>query len=118
MRNKLAIYDDNGYCIFINDHLLTRQNAWSNLEEIKNVHQFKLAIYSAIRDETNPKVLKSYVEDLTLCEFELQKLWKFKKDINYHKFWMTPKCQCPDMDNNDIYPLGNYIINSNCPLHS
>jgi len=50
-------------------------------------------------------------------EFKLQDLWGFERDRNYHKFWNIPSCQCPKMDNDDVYPTGYYVISAACKLH-
>lgn len=96
--------------------LLNQQQCWENLEAIKEVHWFKQMLYDMIREETNPKILKELAQDITECEFELQRLWKFKEDVNFHRFWETPKCECPTLDNRDMYPY-QQVINLSCPLH-
>lgn len=108
----------NGKKIFrLNEQLLTRQNVWHNLEKIKQVHQTKLDIFQMITEESDPSILKDLANDITLCEYELQRLWGFPEDHKFHRFWLTPKCQCPRMDNEDNYGTGYYVIVHNCPLH-
>ena len=50
---------------------------------------------------------------------ELTKLWNF--DINdtekYYRFWETPKCSCPKLDNEDRYSVGDYIYSFDCIIH-
>lgn len=101
----------------MNKRLLDQQNCWTNLEAIKEVHWFKQMLYDMIRKERNSKKLKELAKDITECEFELQRLWKFTEDDKFHMFWETPKCQCPVLDNRDRYPTGYYVINLSCPLH-
>lgn len=48
---------------------------------------------------------------------ELQRLWGFEQDSNYIKFWEFPKCDCPIMDNQERYPSGHYVMNSECIIH-
>lgn len=116
-QTDLMVFSKEGSYIVVNERLLTKQNAWHNLEKIKNVHKTKFNIFSAIRETTDPAHLRSYAQDLTLCEFELQRLWGFPEDANWHRFWETPKCMCPKMDNRMNYPEGPYIRNMGCPLH-
>lgn len=115
---ELKVYkpDGSGY-LLLSERLLDQQRAWDNLEKIKTIHATKLDIFEAIKDETNPKILRSYALDLTECELELQKLWGFPQEIKFHRFWETPKCQCPKLDNEERYPVGYYIINQSCSLH-
>jgi hypothetical protein len=101
----------------LNERLMKSQGKLHNLEAIKKVHQTKMEIHVAILNEKNPKLLKSYADDLTLCEFELQKLWGFKEDAKFHRFWLTPGCICPRMDNEENYGVGYYTVVLSCPLH-
>lgn len=101
----------------LNLQLMINQHATHNLEDIKACHVTKLDIYDAINETNDLTKLKLYAEDLMLCEFELQKLWNFPEDIKFHRFWDTPKCKCPKIDNSDNYPTGYYSIVRNCPLH-
>ena len=47
----------------------------------------------------------------------MQLLYGEKEDKSYHKFWETPKCICPKIDNNEIYPNKEPIFNLKCPIH-
>lgn len=59
-------------------------------------------------------IIKS-LEDL---EFYLQGLWGFKRDKNFHKYWLEMKgCTCPKMDNDDRFGTNYRIYNSSCPWH-
>lgn len=101
----------------LNKSLLDKQNAWGNLTEIIEAHELKLCIYHLIHETKDKVLLKSLAKDLTEVEFELQTLWGFEKNANFHRFWETPKCLCPKLDNSDMYPNQYYIINNSCPLH-
>lgn len=103
--------------IKLNSRLLDIQDAWDNLDEIKDCHRAKLTIYAAIDVIDDPTEMKEYAKQLTALEFKLQELWGFPKDQKFHRFWETPKCTCAKMDNEDAYPTGYYSINSQCPLH-
>lgn len=87
-------------------------------EDIKNI------IYRQKYRETLAEMYTSgkysarlYQEEWTANEFELQKLWGFPEDQQYHKFWKMQGCTCPKMDNEDAYPTGFYVNNGSCPLH-
>lgn len=97
--------------------MMERQNAWENLEAIKEAHQLRLAICDMMTETEDWKELQSLAADITECEFHLQDLWKFERDEKFHRFWELPKCQCPRMDNEDSYPIGYYVTNMNCPIH-
>lgn len=113
---SMTVYYDGQAIYMMNKQLLDQQNAWHNLDLIIETHWLKLVIYDMMLDTEDPKLLKSLAKDLTEIEYELQKLWGFPLDANYHKFWEYPKCECPVMDNEDRYPHSR-IMNLNCPLH-
>jgi hypothetical protein len=102
----------------LNRNLLTRQNAWGNLDAIKAEHVIKLNIYEAIKKEEDKAALKCYSQNLTDLEFRLQALWGFPKDARFHRFWQTPKCLCPLLDGEDSWGTGYTYINGECPLHA
>jgi hypothetical protein len=74
-------------------------------------------IHEEIKYTEDEVLLRSFAKDLELAEFELQKLWGFPEDSKFHRFWHTPKCTCPKLDNDDNYPSGYYSINLQCKLH-
>lgn len=113
----LNIYSRGLLAYNINPRLLTQQKAWKNLEKIKEVHQLKEIFHQMIKETDDAETLLFLSRNLTECEFELQRLWRFTPDARYHRFWFTPKCSCPKWDNEDAYPTGYYVTNSNCMLH-
>lgn len=117
MDDKFFVYHNGKPNLVLNEGLLRRQDCMENLEAIKAIHQRKLDLYDFIKDENDVSMLKTYAAALSACEFELQKLWKFTADIRFHRFWQTPKCACPQVDNEDRYPTGHYVITADCPLH-
>jgi hypothetical protein len=101
----------------LNSDFMDRQNAWKNLEELKEAYWFKLMFYSMMEDSNDIAEMRSLVEDLTELEFYIQELFNFPKDQKFHRFWETPRCKCPELDNQDAWPSGIYRINTLCPLH-
>lgn len=116
---EFAIYDKDSKTVlyYINVNLLKAQNKLSKLNEIKDLHYLKLEIYEAIKETRDLDLLKWFAIELTELEFNLQKVWGFDRDLRFHRFWITPKCTCPKLDNEDAYPTGFYSYNLNCPLH-
>jgi hypothetical protein len=117
--NKFTVVDPNTNepAFMLNESLMIRQGKLHNLEAIKAVHQTKLEIHELIRVTTDKQLLRSYGQDLTLCEFELQKLWGFPEDIAFHRFWETPKCTCPKFDNEERYGTKYSVVALMCPIH-
>jgi len=86
-----------------------------NIEPLKNCLLAKLKLYHKI--QTSDKNLNSYYKKLTDNEFNMQLLYGLDENINYHRFWETPKCTCPKIDNVVNYPNGKYTFDKNCPIH-
>lgn len=102
--------------MMLNKALLDRQNCWENLDKIKDAHSRKLQAYDMINETEDRTLLKKLAVTLQDIEFELQGLWGFPLDANFHRIWEYPKCECPTLDNKDRYPHG-HVISANCPLH-
>lgn len=103
--------------IILSKAFIDRQNAWLNLDKIKEAYLLKYVIYDVIEETTDKKQLKSLVADLTEVEFEIQELFGFERNAWYHRFWMTPGCQCPRLDNEENFGTKYSIIAEDCPLH-
>ena len=102
----------------INDRLIESKGIDDiTLREIIRIHEHKLVIYACIENESNIEVLPTYAKILTYYETLLQMLWGFPDNKKFHRFWNTPRCTCPKLDNEDRYPNGYYIRNLECPLH-
>lgn len=56
-------------------------------------------------------------DKVTELEFELQRLWGFPQDKEFHKYWLSVgHCECPPLDNLERLGHGR-IINLGCPVH-
>ena len=86
-----------------------------NLVKLKNCLKEKLKVYDLI--EKSDDNLQQYYKKLTDIEYNMQLLYGESEDISYHRFWETPKCTCPKIDNLEIYPSKTPIFNNNCLIH-
>ena len=102
----------------INSRLVADQGIDSDeVRKINNLHKVRNC-YRTLMENTDDAVeLKRLSLFITQIDFQLQKLWKFKVDSAYHRFWELPKCQCPASDNRDTYGTGHRYINPNCKIH-
>ena len=48
---------------------------------------------------------------------KLQEAWGFPVNDDYYRFWEEPHCECPRLDNEDVFPSGYYTVNLACPVH-
>ena len=113
----LEIAFNGEYQFTLNKDLLDKHNAWENLELIKKLHQTRLFLYESMKATRNKILLKALDEECTDVEFKLQDAWDFPRDTKFHKFWLRPRCSCPELDNDDRYPTGHYVVVQSCILH-
>lgn len=64
---------------------------------------------------SSPKDVSRYIQSL---EYEMQELWKFDTDSDFHSYWFLVKgCQCPKLDNKDLIGSRMSYIDASCPYH-
>jgi hypothetical protein len=114
---RLAIKTSRGVVV-LSASLVKQQHLSSeSIKLILQEHVNKHALYDLILKEEDEGKLKRYARELSDLEYRLQDLWGFARSSLFHKFWKTPKCTCPHMDNDDRYPIGPYIFFNDCILH-
>lgn len=104
--------------IKLNEGLIRKQGLnEESIDKLLVLHKRKLEIYQFIETIEDEEALRVFAKHITDLEFNLQETWGFPKNAKFHRFWETPKCTCPKMDNEDAYPTGYYVISGDCPLH-
>jgi hypothetical protein len=111
--------DGSGVCL--NYEMLKRQKCTSDeirliLELAKDKYELYKEMYTAALQNDSRK-LKLLAKKVTKIEYALQRLWHFKRDKKFHRFWEMPGCKCPKMYNAEVWPTKYYITNDNCPIH-
>jgi len=67
----------------------------------------------------NPDYCENPVELIESLEHDLQKLWKFPQDRNYHSWWTAISgCLCPRIDNLDAIGTEHRVVNLDCKWHN
>ena len=80
-------------------------------EKLKNL--FQLA-----EEQTDSKELAKISMQVEDIEFELQRIWKFEQNGAMHTYWYKiPHCECPILDNRELFGTGRRIYNTSCPVH-
>lgn len=87
-----------------------------NLNNLKKCLKDKLKVFDKI-EKSKDNDLHRYYKILTDIEYNMQLLYGEKEDISFHRFWETPKCTCPKIDNLEIYPSVNPVFDDKCPIH-
>ena len=104
--------------VILNQALLEKQGITPEGEElIQELHGRKVAAYETIMATDDPNELEMLTDLITQIEFALQRAWGFPQSVAYHRFWETPKCSCPQMDNEERYGTKQFIIALDCRLH-
>lgn len=117
-KDKYTIYHKGNAVSFLNESLIAKQKiTMDHVEELKRLHVMKLDVYEEIGLTDDREELHDLADKLTNIELALQRTWGFPEDICYHKFWLTPKCICPVLDNEENYPMGYFWKSTECPLH-
>lgn len=61
---------------------------------------------------------KELPDAITRQEYKLQKLWRFTPNSDFHRYWyMTPRCSCPKLDNDDLIGSKHRWFSGGCKLH-
>lgn len=103
---------------FLNEALIQRNNiSLEKIEKIKKLHLKKHEIFEEMENETSTDLLKSYAKLVETIEYELQSLWGFTKDKNFHEWFLVPHCKCPKKDNRERQGTPYAIYNQHCIIH-
>ncbi len=117
MKSKSSIVFNNSLPI-LNSRLISNQRLTiEDVDKLGKLHLIRNCYTSLMQSEGDPTNLRYLASIVTQIDFQLQKIWKFKLDENYHKFWELPGCQCPKLDNMDMYGTCHRYTNPNCPIH-
>lgn len=112
----LVQYKDTKF--YINELLIKLRNISDTaLAQIIHWHKAKLALFDKMWAADDVVELRRLNELVTKCEFNLQELWGFALDENFHRWYHVPKCTCPKMDNNDRLGTKYKIYSGDCPIH-
>lgn len=107
---------------------LAKERGLSNerIRHIQNVQTQRDAIIYVMK-VTSPDTYEEYedfisfikgeAELLARTDYRLQELWGFEQNSDWHKFWETPHCSCPKMDNLDRWGTGHAVVSMHCILH-
>ena len=114
MKNKTKFQPEH-----LNQNLVARNGVSPSSQlELCALYDKLEAVLLLSKDELLTKADYDIISDkVTELEFELQRLWGFPQDKEFHKYWLNiGSCSCPKMDNMDRLGYGR-IINLGCPVH-
>ena len=118
LKEDLTVVFPDGTRTYISPNMLSKQGVSDeNLTLIRHSHIYKWQLYKEMEEAHNPHDLQVIAKKVEELEFYQQELWGFKKNACYHKFWNMPQCDCPVLDNEDMYGSGQVVYAEHCPIH-
>lgn len=103
----------------LNQNLIARNNVpyASQLQLCKLYDELEALLLSS-KGELLTRADYDVISDkVTELEFELQRLWGFPQDKEFHRYWLSVgHCKCGAIDNLERLGYGR-IINLGCPIH-
>lgn len=103
---------------FVNLRLVKQQNVpIEDLKKIDKLQTLRRYIFDIVDDLDDVDRIKELSEFLTELEFQLQTLWRFPKNPDFHRFWDNPKCSCPKFDNMCNIGTPWKIYDGGCIIH-
>ncbi len=111
---------------FLSKQLIDKQELLEeDVKEIEDLHHQKDFLFELMK-ELDPQyithdrmVAKLYANLLESLEYNMQRVWKFEQNQEYHSWWYKiPHCKCPKMDNADPLYSGRRIISGDCVIHN
>lgn len=114
--NNIPVELDGDVILYLNGDLIHRRNLSEDIvKKISNLHKFKYLLFKKM-EQCPEKELPLWNEYVVACEYALQRAWGFPEDSAYHKHWLTPRCTCPRVDNEEGWSY-RAIYSRDCPVH-
>lgn len=114
--NNIPVELDGKVILYLNGGLIQRMHlSYEAVQKISNLHKFKYLLFKKMEQcsEEDLPLLNEYV---VACEYALQRAWGFPENGDYHRHWLTPRCTCPHMDNEEGWGY-RAIYSAACPVH-
>ena len=93
--------------LILNARLISNQDLkQEEVDKIYKLHRVRNCYITLMEISSSKEDLRYLSRIIVQIDFQLQRLWKFKEDSSYHRFWELPHCSCEV----------NYI-NTQCLVH-
>ena len=103
---------------FLNPNLCKKQGlTQENLDELKALHLRVQGVLEAMEATDDKAELQSLNKGWKCLQFELQRVWKFEQNAQFHHWYLVPKCRCPKLDNAERWGTAYAITSGGCPIH-
>jgi hypothetical protein len=105
------------YDMKLSESFLTRQDAWGNIDNIKQLFYNKFELFTAMEETDDIELIQIFAEEVWENEKEIMKAFNFEVNKNFFKFWEMPRCSCAKMDNFDLLGTKYNIYSGDCIIH-
>lgn len=88
-----------------------------------DLHTIRVRMFDQMRELDPSKsdqlvTLRAFADLMTSVEYDMQRMWRFDQDSNFHSWWFQlPHCSCPKIDNRERVGTDYIVVDMNCPLH-
>ena len=109
----------------LNSKLVEKQQlSEEDIKELINLHEVRETLFSLAGQlspddyEEDRMILRTYAVLLESLEYNMQRVWKFEQNRNFHSWWyQMPHCSCPHLDNVDRFGTDQRVYLTSCPVH-
>jgi len=116
--NPFAVYCNGELVCKINEELVRSRNIdEAGLERLRELHVQRYSLEEAMKNTDKRTLLKELFYHWTINQYELQDIWGFERNSDFHPSHRLPKCTCPKLDNDDRLGTLYKVVDSTCPLH-
>jgi hypothetical protein len=104
--------------VVLNNRLVVNRNlSTETVDKITKLHVLRSYFFDLMEMSEDNLEVRRINKIVTQIEFQLQKLWGFKVDERFHRWFEVPKCSCPKMDNSEYIGTSYRVLNPTCILH-
>jgi hypothetical protein len=108
-----------GQMIYLNSSLVKEQKlSQQKITKLLKLHFLQAAAKDLMDHVENVKMLPKLAAVIEDLNFQMQELWGFNRDADFHHWYEVPRCTCPKMDNKDRFGTNQRIYSSECPVHN
>jgi len=108
-----------GQMIYLNSSLVEGQKlSQQQITKLLKLHFLQAAAKDLMDHVENVKMLPKLAAVIEDLNFQMQELWGFNRDANFHCWYEVPRCTCPKMDNRDRFGTDQRIYDLECPVHN
>lgn len=107
-----------GHRLTLNEYLIKKRHLTE--DDVKAIiiwTKAKSKLFTKMKHTKDIKRLRELANQVTRIEYFIQEAWHFRRNKNWHRFWLLPRCTCPVLDNRDRLGTKYSVISGDCIIH-